>query len=312
MSTMPPAYPIAIAISDLHLSLTAPACRADKDWLKTQAWTLEQVKDLAASLQQGSRNVPLPVLCAGDVFDRWNPPAELITFALRCLPIGMFCVPGQHDLPNHRIEDVHRSGYGVLSETEHIKDLCSAPYLTEWDMTLRGFGWGQKIKPPATHSSNFPIKIAVIHRYVWADDAKYPDAPEDANIHHLPGIADYDVVITGDNHKSFSARKGRCNVFNPGTFIRRKSDEIDHEPCVGVIYSDGTVKRKKLDTSLDKFHSDAEHREEVALDMKRFIDGLEKLGEHGLDFREAVKNHLRKDDVKPETRKMILQALEAT
>lgn len=299
------AHPIAIAISDLHLSLTAPACRADKDWLKVQAHYLQQVKDIAKDL---------PVLCAGDIFDRWNPPAELITFALQNLPEGMIAVPGQHDLPNHRIEDVHRSGYGVLVEAEKIVDTSNVGAIRLRAPTIcalvNGFGWNQKITSPKETVDGL-LNIALIHRYVWADDAKYPDAPEDANIHHLPGIADYDVVITGDNHRFFTARKGRCYIFNPGTFIRRKSDEIDHEPCVGIIYSDGTVKRKKLDTTIDKFHSDAEHREEVALDMKRFIDGLEKLGEHGLDFREAVKNHLRKDEIGFATRKMILEALEA-
>ena len=28
---------------------------------------------------------PVPVICAGDIFDRWNAPAELINFALAYL-----------------------------------------------------------------------------------------------------------------------------------------------------------------------------------------------------------------------------------
>ncbi len=38
--------PIAIAIADLHLSLTRPACRADKDWLEVQAHYLSQVTQI--------------------------------------------------------------------------------------------------------------------------------------------------------------------------------------------------------------------------------------------------------------------------
>lgn len=100
------------------------------------------------------------------------------------------------------------------------------------------------------------------------------------------------------------------SIFNGGTFIRRKSDERLHKPCVGIIYSDGTVKRHLLDTSVDKFHEDVEDHPETAIDMKAFIDGLEKLGEQGVDFREAVKQHLAKEDLSKETKQIILSAIE--
>ena len=107
---------IAILCSDLHLSLTKPACRADKDWMEVQAHYLKQLEDTAGNL---------PIFCAGDIFDRWNAPPELINFALRNLPDDMLCVPGQHDLPNHRLDEKHRSGYGVLSNAGKIEDLSN-------------------------------------------------------------------------------------------------------------------------------------------------------------------------------------------
>jgi len=312
MSAVPSATPIAIAISDLHLSLLQPACRADKDWMAVQAGYLDQVKKMADELR-------VPVLCAGDVFDRWNAPPELINFALKHLPDGMICVPGQHDLPNHRVDQIHRSGYGVLKQVGKIVDIneeYSPNRGTKWVFIISGFGWGREIKSPPKvdevyTESNFP-QIALIHRYCWTEFHSYPGAPEDSNLSKFAkSLKGYDVAIFGDNHKGFlSELKSGTTVLNVGGFIRRKSDEVGYNPSVGIIYSDGTVKRRKLDTSADVFHEEIAGREEVPLNMKEFIDGLEGLGEHGLNFREAVENHLRDEELTPAVKQIIRSCLE--
>ena len=98
-------------------------------------------------------------------------------------------------------------------------------------------------------------------------------------------------------------------IINCGGFIRRKSDEIDYVPSVGVLYSDGTVKRRRLDTSGDVFHDIPKDKEEVPFNMKDFIAGLESLGEQGLDFRQAVENHLKGEEIDPAVKEIILTAM---
>lgn len=298
--------PVAIACSDLHLSLTPPACRKDKDWMETQAGYLKQLKEAADGL---------PILCAGDIFDRWNTPPELINFALDHLPDGMLCVPGQHDLPYHDIEQVHRSGYGVLVNANKIVDLHSTafnlvsdPYICG-NLAISGFGWGQEITP-IKDANDF--NIAVVHRYCWIPGAEYPGAPEESRLKALKSqLEGYDVAFFGDNHKGFLASVGDCQVMNCGGFIRRKSDEIPYVPKIGVLYSDGTIKRRPLDTSKDEFHPIEKERSETPFDMQAFLSNLEGLGEHGLDFREAIKNHLQSEDIDPKTKEIIYTALES-
>lgn len=292
-------YPVAILCSDLHLTLQIPACRADKDWMAVQAGYLKQLKDIADRL---------PIICAGDIFDRWNAPPELINFALQRLPDGMLCVPGQHDLPNHRIDLMHRSGYGVLVEAEKIVDL-NIPYQHK-DFFAYGAGWEQPIPKPLYAKER--IAIAVVHRYCWIDGKSYPGAPDTTQLGaYKKELKGYDAAVFGDNHLGFLTNSGDCAVINCGGFIRRKSDEIDYQPSVGVLFSDGTIKRKKLDISGDKFQTIEPGRREVPVNMKEFIDQLEGLGEHGLNFKEAVENHLREnDDIEPETKEMITKAME--
>jgi len=301
--------PIAIAIADLHLSLLQPVCRADKDWMGVQAHYLKQVRDLSHSL---NRIQPLPVLCAGDIFDRWNAPPELINFALEHLPNGMLCVPGQHDLPMHRMEEMHRCGYGVLKRVGKIHDISGR--VEGWEGAyVHGFGWGQRILP--FDGKGGYLHIALIHEYCWVKDKSYPGAPEGCHLSTFTSsLAGYDVAVFGDNHKGFLADlvESETKVINCGGLIRRKSDEIDYQPKVGILYDDGSVQRHRLDTSIDKFHEDAAERKEVPLNMAEFIEGLEALGEHGLNFREAVENHLRTEEVEERTKEIILRALEQT
>jgi hypothetical protein len=302
---MPAPSPIAVLFSDLHLTLLQPACRADKDWMGVQAGYLAQVKELAEDL---------PVICAGDIFDRWNPPPELINFALEHLPDAMICVPGQHDLPNHRMDLMHRSGYGVLKKAEKIIDIGDGGW-HELDnaVNVNGFGWERDIVPPysAFEGRKGSLNIAVIHRYFWYEDKKFPGALPSANVSAFKKeLKGYDVAVVGDNHMGFLATAGDCTVLNCGNFIRRKTDEMDYIPSVGVLFSDGTVKRKRLDTSSDVFHEVSKDKDEAPFNMKDFVAGLEGLGEHGMDFKEAVLEYLKANEVHPKTKEIIIQAIE--
>lgn len=302
MPNLPDPYRIAICVSDLHLTLAAPACRADKDWLAVQADYLQQVKDGAKDL---------PILCAGDIFDRWNASPELINFALKHLPDGMICVPGQHDLPNHRRDLMHRSGYGVLVEAGKIKDISSGHVHCGKGYKIHGFGWEEEITPVGVEQD--VLQIALIHCYCWTTGYSYPGAPETGLVSaYKKNLRGYDVAFFGDNHKGFFADAGSCRVMNVGGFIRRKSDELDYRPVVGVLFSDGTVKRRYLDTSKDKFHTKVKEREETPINLKEFIESLEGLGEHGVDFREAVLQHLQKGELDEPVCEIIKEMLEST
>jgi hypothetical protein len=310
MRAPPMTNPVAIFCSDIHLTLKQPACRADEDWMETQAFALNQLKHLSVELDQTN---PVPVICAGDIFDRWNPSPELINFALKYLPDKMVCIPGQHDLPNHRIENMTKSGYGVLKSANKIVDL------SDWDkscmcrgVSYSGFGWNQKIRTPEKWRT--ALKVAVIHRYVWKISAQYPGAPKTAHVSELlPLLKGYNVAVIGDNHIPFDFKaKTGTHIFNCGGFIIRRSDEIGRIPRVGILYADGVLKSHPLRTDLDKFHPHAKDREQLVegFDMKEFLERLEGLGEQALDFREAVKAYIRKNNVPKAVAALTLTALE--
>lgn len=314
--------PIAVLCSDLHLSLKQPACRAD-DWMEVQRNYLVQVKSLACTVKElwmGNRSTtgrPVPVLCAGDIFDKWNVAPELIRFALEHLPDGMICVPGQHDLPNHSFQEIHRSAYGCLREAGKIR--CAATHrrrevpsrsqiwMGEW--AVYGFEWGEPVGPPVG-SGDCPA-LALCHQYVWTVEASYPGAPEASHLSQfMRPLKPYKVAVFGDNHKGFLKKlKTGTTVLNCGGFIRRKSDELNYQPCVGILHADGSVKLRKLDTSKDQFRTPEEMASAVEVDMTGFVEELSRLGEHGLDFRESVRQAADSMDLPGPVKEKVLKCL---
>lgn len=309
--------PIAVACSDLHLSLRQPACRNEDDWLGVQKYYLDQLNTLA-------RRFNIPVLCAGDIFDRWNPPPELIHFAMSNLPDGMIAIPGQHDLPYHSLDLMHKSGYGVLALSEKIKDISGRQYYHRMpgskDLQITGVAWGQSV-PSLAETGNCIgcLQILLIHQFCWIPEKGYPGAPAKSNLISIArNLSNYSTAIFGDNHKGFTAvvdrewgdMKLNCHVMNCGTFIRRKSDEKQYKPSIGLIFSDGTIKKHELITK-DQFHPNIGPVEERAeKDFADFMGKLEKLGEQGLDFRQSVTHHVRTGKIPRVVIDIILSALE--
>lgn len=307
--------PFALAIADLHLSMTKPACRAEDNWLKVQAGYLSQVREI-------QNRFKVPLLCAGDIFDKWNPVPELIYFALKELPDDMYCVPGQHDLPNHRFDLMSRSGYGVLQKAKKIRcvathtnsEVPARQHLWLGNRALYGFGWEQDITFPM-QSEEYQT-IALVHKYVWTKGKGFPGAPEEAKLPALrKQLKGYQWAIFGDNHKAFSERMLWDNpwtqVINCGPLIRRKVDEISHHPCVYGLMENGGFNKYPLDILNDKFlYTEASEAAAAELDMSDFVERLENLGEVGMDFRQIIQQNLKSNKLTNAIREIILAALE--
>ena len=76
--------------------------------------------------------------------------------------------------------------------------------------------------------------------------------------------------------------------------MRRKSDEIDYKPQVGLLYSDGTVEPHYLDISKDKHLTIEQGKdliEQSTIDFRRFAKEMASLGDTELDFKEMWKQY---------------------
>jgi DNA repair exonuclease SbcCD nuclease subunit len=314
--TLPPV--VAIAVSDLHLGETAPAARsAEKDWWEVQRRALLEL----LSIRSYFPNVP--ILYAGDIFNKWNPRPEVINFAIEYLPHG-YAVPGNHDLPYHDYDLIKKSGYWTLVKAGIISNVSpeiARQYTINYkSVVIYGFPHGFKINPRIRHDGD--LHIALVHQYIWSKGNEHKDAPESGYFrvaHTELRYSGFDVGIFGDNHKGFyhtglTSRDGprkMVPIFNCGTFLCRNTDERNDKPRVGLIHVDGTVSTYFMDTSLDRWTiEDIAYSESSAEMSKEVLDSLSKMSEASIDFQGAIQRYMAKTGTRVSVKEIILQAME--
>jgi len=293
---------VAIMASDIHLCHKKPIARSpEPDWYEAMSRPLEQLDRLC--LKSGA-----PLIIAGDIFDRWNSNAELINFALEYLP-PCYAIPGQHDLPNHNMDDVGRSAYWTLVKAGKICDL-SGEVITHGNVTMHGFGWNQSITPlPAKKTIRGSIHLAVCHSYIYNKGNSYPGAPKELSVQgYTKNLLGYDAAVFGDNHKGFLDGY----LLNCGTFMRRKADEVDYSPQIGLLTNDGEIITVELDCSEDLFlerSADITMTEETLVGLLEFSRSLTGLSSDSVDFKVQLKQFMARNGTAANVQDKVMEAI---
>jgi len=305
---------LALTCSDIHLSHKAPAARSVEEcWYRAQRRPLGQLATLRDEITDKQGFAPV-VVYAGDVFDRPNPPPQLVNFALDHLPQG-YAVPGQHDLLHHSLKDIKKSAFWTLVKARKLTYLapgrpveCGEPGRR---VRLHGFPWGKPLKP-CRDPNALLVEVAVVHAYWWLDyTTKHPQAEESTHLtasRRQKLLGGYDAVVIGDNHTSWWKDDF---VLNHGCFIRRKLDEREHRPLIGLVCERKgkvTVRRHHLDTEADCF-ADPKDVTEEAPDFGDFLAELSSLTDAPVNFTEAVRALLSKGELGERARDYILRAM---
>jgi hypothetical protein len=304
---------VAVVCSDMHLSHKPPVARsAEPDWYTAMARTLEQLTILCEKHD-------CPLIIAGDIFDKWNAPAQLINFAMEYLPEKVYAIPGQHDMPYHEPTLLDRSAYRTLTKANRIWDLMGWPriLLRANNLHLYGFEWQRPLSRPDKEG----LPIAIIHAYIWTRGYTYPGAEKNKHINEWWDRLDhfgYKVAFFGDNHKGFyfdqcrSTNQYGCTIMNCGTLMRRKIDEINYTPTVGLLHRGGYFTAHYLDCSEDKFIDveQAMSMVERGIDLGDFVGELAELADTGINFLEAVKQFLNDNGISKRIKNRVLQTLE--
>lgn len=286
--------PIALLVSDLHFSESPPVFRSDEpSWYDAMRRPWNQIKSKAV-------NFNVPIVVAGDVFDRWWCYPSLLNMVIDCFRgANVYAVCGQHDLPAHNYEDIKKSAYwnlveaGVLTNLDPGQPLALAIGGSDKHLLLHGFPWNHPITPVSDKFLRPEyINLAVVHQYVWIDqNTSYPGAPDEGKVAGLKKrLKGFDAAVFGDNHIGFSATVGDTSVINCGTFLIRKSDEIGYRPRYGLLMSDGSIVVKYLRVSED-LYADQEIITENEVNprvRKALAEEMNALGSESLNFRDAL------------------------
>lgn len=256
--------PSAILTSDWHLREDTPTCRTDNFW-GAQWGKVSYIKELQSGYG-------CPVIHAGDLFDHWKPSPWLLSMAITLLPKNFYTVLGQHDIPQHNVELKYKSGINTLENAGVITVLPNAHY-------------GQTPDEYCKYTFHPEHTLLVWHHLTYMTKP-FPGATGGMAEGVLRKYPQYDLIVTGDNHTSFSiAYKGRLLV-NPGNLTRQTADQANFQPRVALWYAE-TNTIEWLNIPIDKDVISREHLKQSKDRDKRidaFVGKLNSDWSIGYDF----------------------------
>ena len=279
----------AILTGDWHLRETKPKCRTDDYW-KAQEKKVNQITAL-------SYEFGCPIIHSGDLFHHWKPSPYLLNWVVvRLKPYDFQTIIGNHDLPQHNLELIDKSGIQVLIKTNTIK-------------LINGVHWGMDLEPVINIDSK---NMTVVHTMVWKGKEPWPGCT-DPEINELFDIfPNHDLILTGHNHKPIVAKKGKRLIVNPGSIMRMTADQIKHRPRVYLWNAvKNTVKPFYLDTEDDVINRD--HIDKIKDREKRTSNFLKKLKinyKHSLSFEANIETALQKTKIHKDTKQLIYELME--
>jgi len=280
----------AIICGDLHIREDQPICRTDDYW--AAQW---KKMDFIAELQY---KYNCKVLCSGDMFEYWKPSPFLLSHTIAHLPDQFYTVYGNHDLPQHNLELAEKSGVYTLAQAGKLTILPQCH-------------WG---KFP-DDSLNNREKILVWHVSTYqSGHSPYPGCTWDDSMRLLRKYSQYDLIITGHNHMTFTAERNGKLLINPGSMTRHKADQMNHTPCVFLYHAEDNTCTKihlPFDTNvINREHIEKQEKRDNRIDA--FIVSLTNDWKAAVSFEENLERFKEVNQVRQSVMDIIYESIEKT
>ena len=298
--------PNAILTGDWHLREDQPTCRTDDFW-KTQWKKVDFIKHLQEKYN-------CPVLHAGDLFNHWKPSPRLLSETILRLPKHFYTIYGNHDLPQHNLDLAYKCGINTLERAGVLAVLDEC----HWNQEPK-YGSFHKEKIDVTCiSDSFPryihygSNILVWHVMNYQGKKPWPGCIDPSAASLLRKQPQYDLILTGHNHKPFVEKHEGRLLVNPGSITRQATDQIDHKPRVYLWYAKtNTVEPIYLPIEQDvisREHIDKISEREDRIDA--FISKLDNDWEAGVSFEENLERFEKTNQVRQSVIQIVHKAVE--
>jgi len=275
-----------ILTGDWHLREDTPVCRTDH--FQTSQWN----KVFIIKTLQSKYNCP--VIHSGDLFNHWKPSPWLLSKAMEHIPDQFYTVYGNHDLPQHSIQLEDKSGIFAMS---------MAGKLT----ILPGTHWGEAPGSPSYG------KILVWHTMTYQGKIPWPGCTDPTGTRLLKKYPEYDLILTGHNHKAFVAEwEGRLLV-NPGSLMRQDADQIDHRPRVYLYDAEENgvepyyLPIEREDVSRTHIERDEARSNRISAFVERLNTGEIK----GANFEENLDEFFHNNKIRESVKNITYKAIES-
>lgn len=282
----------AILTADWHLREDTPICRTDDFW-QAQWKKVDFIRDLQIKYE-------CPVIHAGDLFNHWKPSPYLLSNTINHLPYNFCSVCGNHDLPQHSLELKEKSGINVI-DVALSKDIF---YIFN-----KGH-WGELPEYPSLIMKD--KKILVWHVMTWVGNQPWPGCTDLSAEQILNKYPQFDLIVTGHNHKAFVVEKDGRLLVNPGSLTRQEADKDEHVPRVYLWYAkSNTVTPIYL--PIEKNVISREHLDKIKERDERisaFVERLNTDWQIGISFEENLERFEKENKIRKSVMEIIWRAIE--
>jgi len=287
----------AIICSDLHFRDTTPICRTDNYW-ESQINKMKWLSDLQ------KEHDDCPILCAGDYFHQWKPVPMTLSACIEYMPC-VYTIPGNHDLPQHSIELINKSGLKTLEKSGTIKLLSNTKRNINYGISVFGAPYG------LDKSKLEKATILMCHEMIYQSPEHWQKENGSQALAFLKKHKGYQLIVTGHNHKPFTAQHEGRLLVNPGSLMRMTADQKDYKPRVYLWNKESnTVKIEYV--PIDKTAVEIAYLEKTKERnerMESFIDRLKSSKEVGLSFEKNLENYLANNRVRSSVKSIIYECI---
>jgi hypothetical protein len=212
---------------------------------------------------------------------------------------------------HHNLLNIRKTAYGTLCAAKHITSIDLNCVTLPQPYYLAGFPWGAELEPwdlfvsERPHVRSVKQRIAIVHK-CCCPSRNSAQLYGSRAVDIIAALSKFDAIIVGDNHQGFQHGK----LFNCGTLMRRKIDEIEYRPRVGLLRADMTVEPHYLDCSRDKFADVKDLPKLVTVDLSEFLDELREAADATLNFRSTVQRACEQRGLPKPVVALVLKALD--
>ncbi len=290
-----------LCTGDWHLADKTPENRID-DYQVSQYKKIKWILDLAE--EQECRFILQP----GDLFDHYRISDRMKSKYIRLFnayDIPIYTVTGQHDLRYHNSSLKETPLY--LMESSGVLKILQARSISNPSVNIFGAGWEQKIPEI---KSKIKSNILITHRMVIGNSKLWHEQKDYSTAQALLRKNNFDLIVSGDNHKAFEANHESKTLLNCGSLMRSTSAQLTHRPRVYIYNTEtnDTEKHYVPIEPIDKVISikKIEDKKAEEEELNAFVEKLDTDTEiTGLDFKKNMIEEQKKQDVEPEVVEII-------
>ena len=275
---------------DIHLAEKRPENRVD-DY---EATVLRKFRFILGVAEENDCD---GILFPGDLFDGPTPSyafySQIISYMKDSGKL-MIVVPGQHDQRYRNLENtaLWAAGISVDNLTVMSQKHDSEPLTQPDNVLIQGCGWEEEIPEPIPSKFN----ILLIHRMI-VDDKLWAEQEHFEYGNGFLRDRKFDLIVSGDNHKTFTAHSRGRYLFNCGSMMRSTIAQVDHKPMIIVFDTENPKEYREILIPIEPAESvfkmdKVETEKERNTNLEAFVSGLSEHKDMGLNFGDNLQAYV--------------------